>query len=396
MNQNRQTPTRMPEGIPQMNRSARRMFDFNMRKHNTAPFAGNWADDVEPQPRASTSRNANPRAQQRSQGWKTKQQARKTGEKKDVPAAEISDPAEVLPKVMKAKKENLIDEPLWQEGPIQGTHPVNRIYAQNMDMSNFPLLVERVYLDLEIENPRLRREIPYCMFLHYCTILLNVSIIDHVKTINAEDRYADEESPMNLIPEDLVVPAPIIEYIKNIANTTTPQGDLVRTNIPLACVPNQHIEAAGNIPEQTAGGFGVCGAANHNAYECYVSPLVTSRFIEATAAQNAAHEFGPWQPLPHDMTPANGVPNVNLLGCRPNVERLTPEGIQKVQDLVFPDGDDMQSRVRWSPELVARVSGSLKVMDTKYKMHTGRPVHGHNTSALGWIVVDNVGGGAAE
>ncbi|OAD59153.1 hypothetical protein WN48_09689 [Eufriesea mexicana] len=56
----------------------------------------------------------------------------------------------------------------------------------------------------------------------------NATIVDHVRTTNAEDRYADEESLPNLIPQDMVVPAPIAEYCKLIANTTTPQGDLVK------------------------------------------------------------------------------------------------------------------------------------------------------------------------
>ncbi|CAK9813880.1 hypothetical protein ANTPLA_LOCUS8021, partial [Anthophora plagiata] len=392
MNNNRQMP-QLPAGNPQMDRNARRMYNYNMEKYRQAPLPERWSDDVEPQPRPSN-RPSQPRSRQRAQAWKSGM--KNTPNKKDVPAKEIKDPAEVTPAVVKAKSENLMDEPLWQDGPIMGTHPVNRIYTQNMDLSTFPLLLERTYLDLEVENSRLRREMPFCAYQHVMTSVLNAAVIDHVKTVNAEDRYADEESPLNLIPDDFVMPAPVAEYIKCFANTTTPQGDLVRANVPVCAVPNPHIDDSGDIPEQPAGGFGVCSSANYNSYECYVSPLVTARLINATVEQNQNHQYGPWQPLPAAMTPIHGIPTLNLLGCRPNVERLNPEGLQKIQDISFPNGNDMQSRVQWSPELVARVSGTLKSMDTKYKMHFGKPVHGHNTFALGWIVVELVGGGTIE
>lgn len=66
----------------------------------------------------------------------------------------------------------MTEEPLWQEGPYTSTHPVTRIYSQNADFSTFPLLCERVYTDLEAENPRLRREMPFCTFQHVMTSIL--------------------------------------------------------------------------------------------------------------------------------------------------------------------------------------------------------------------------------
>lgn len=78
---------------------------------------------------------------------------------------------------------------MWQEGPYTGAQPVTRIYSHNMDFSTFPLLCERVYGDLEAENPRLRREVPFCAFQHVYSSVLNAVEIDHVRTINAEDRY---------------------------------------------------------------------------------------------------------------------------------------------------------------------------------------------------------------
>lgn len=94
----------------------------------------------------------------------------------------IRDPAEdSSAKVVKAKKETINDEPLWQEGPFGGTHPATRLYSQNMDFSTYPLLCERVYADMEAEEPRLRRQMPFCIFQHAMTSLLNATIIDHVR-----------------------------------------------------------------------------------------------------------------------------------------------------------------------------------------------------------------------
>ena len=227
---------------------------------------------------------------------------------------------------------------------------------------------------------------PYCAFQHTMTSLLNIVIIDHAKSVNAEDRYSGQVSPMNLVTEVTVIPAPIAEYFSMISNATTPQGDNVLTNIPVGGVPNPHIAAAGDVVEQTAGGFGVCGVANHNSYECYVSPLITSRLVEATLQQNQDHNFADWEPLPAGMTPPNGVPNRNLLGYR-QVERLRSEGIQTLMNLQFPDGDNMSSRIRWCSELNCRVYGVLRTMENRYKMAYGKPRHGTNTSTLGYMSV---------
>lgn len=38
----------IPGGTPQMSRSQRQMYEFNLKKYNTAPIPASWADDVEP------------------------------------------------------------------------------------------------------------------------------------------------------------------------------------------------------------------------------------------------------------------------------------------------------------------------------------------------------------
>ena len=122
----------------------------------------------------------------------------------------------------------IVNEPIWEDRPYAGTHPVQRTYSHNLDFSTFPLLCERAYADLEIENSRLRRKMTFAAFQHVTTSILNIVIVDHIRTVNAEDRYAVEMSPMNLIPDDICIPAPVMEYFKAIANTTTPQGDRIK------------------------------------------------------------------------------------------------------------------------------------------------------------------------
>lgn len=171
-------------------------------------------------------------------------------------------------------------------------------------------------------------------------------MIDHVRTVNAEDRYADEESPLNLVPEDMVIPAPIADYYKMVANTTTPQGDLVKINIPDIGVPRGSIDAVpgeGARQEQPripSASFGRVNAQDHNKYECYVSPYITSQLVLETRRQNTERRFQAWNPLPDGAFPAAAVPNTSLLGFRPQVERLNPEGLQAISDFEFPDNDD--------------------------------------------------------
>lgn len=59
---------------------------------------------------------------------------------------------------------------------------------------------------------------------------------------------------------------------------------------------------------------------------------------------------------------------MNLLGYRHHVERLTNEGLQILQNVTSPDGSDMQSRLGRSGKLAARVSGTLRGMETKYNV----------------------------
>ena len=89
------------------------------------------------------------------------------------------------PSVRKAKADVAKDDTIWQTGPYSATHPVQRNYSQNADFSTFPILLERTYQDLEMVNPRVRREMPFCAFQHVCTSVLNATIIDHIRMVHS-------------------------------------------------------------------------------------------------------------------------------------------------------------------------------------------------------------------
>ena len=54
----------------------------------------------------------------------------------------------------------------------------------------------------------------------------------------------------------------------------------------------------------------------------------------------------------------------------------------------------MASRLRWSSELVDRVSGTLWRLQDRYKMHTGKIRPGRIPSPVGWIYTSTVPGDA--
>lgn len=57
--------------------------------------------------------------------------------------------------VVKASKEVIVNEPIWQDSSFSKIHPVQRTYSQNPDFFTFALLRERVYANLETENFRI-------------------------------------------------------------------------------------------------------------------------------------------------------------------------------------------------------------------------------------------------
>ncbi|KAJ8682222.1 hypothetical protein QAD02_018014 [Eretmocerus hayati] len=235
------------------------------------------------------------------------------------------------------------DEPLYTV--VNASVTVQKTRVQNIDHSSFPILCDVTYRKMQGIDPRLPRSVPYCSFLHYCNTLLQCQLLDTIKNVNLEPRFADEVAPRELIMEETLVPRPIAEYLSCINTSITPSGDTVYINLPDATIPKEDTPAAGNVPALPAGTFGVCNAANHISYECNISPYVTMMNVRNAANQQQN------PPLPGGLFPEGGLPNANLLGYMPTHD-ISPDARAALVRYTFADGKGTAARVRYSRELI--------------------------------------------
>lgn len=110
-------------------------------------------------------------------------------------------------------------------------------------------------------------------------------------------------------------------------------------------------------------------AANHNAYECYISPLVTSNRVTASAQ----HEED-YNPVPPELMAGNLVPNRNLLGYEP-VDPVNAGATARLAGIDFPNDDTLEGRYRYSALLQTRVYVVLAEMKDRFKMIELRREH---------------------
>lgn len=330
-----------------------RMMDrrgYRAYQHNTErAFQNDWSaapppfEDRPPKPRKPSDR---------SKKWKKNQQKPKDEEKVD---------KKVNP--FQAKEESKpSDEPMYDLGPHSTGIAVQELYAQNFDHSGFLDIVERTYQQLRGIDPRLDRRMPYSGFLHSMTTTLNAVQIDTCfdngeRKIPHLSGYAQDA-----LPEDLYIPGPIHEYMSNVANTSSQTGEEVRYNLPNAAVPQAPIPGDRRRAAAESGTFGQITPHNHNLYECYVSPYVTSMTVLATANNEPNY-----QPLPNGFFPNGSHPTENLLGFGP-IDVLTAEGRARLQGVVFPNDDSVLGRLRISAELMNRVNSVLAEMKDRFKM----------------------------
>lgn len=266
------------------------------------------------------------------------------------------------------------NEPMYSLDGFSGLMPEHQLRVQNFDFQVFPTLCQDVFMELEGINPRLRRELPFCVFQHAMTETLTTHLITMVKQQNHECRFEGENNPRDIIgADDIIIPKPIHDYIHSVGLTTTSTGDLVYSNLPLAGVPREKevVAAAQNQAAYTleGGSFGPITADNHNAYECYVSPFITRKLIEQTSDRNNAGRD--WNPFPAETFPAGAQPTPNLLGYR-KPEHLQNEGLQKVQDCVFTEAEfGTESRLAHCPEVISRNNVVLNGLEGKFPMKKG-------------------------
>lgn len=81
---------------------------------------------------------------------------------------------------------------------------------------------------LTTNETTLSRYLPYCVFQHYLTSILNATIIKHSIVYNVEQRFINEVDPFEVIGADkLWIPAPFLEYLNGIGPALTASGDKV-------------------------------------------------------------------------------------------------------------------------------------------------------------------------
>lgn len=225
----------------------------------------------------------------------------------------------------------------------------------NMEFSTFPLLCNATYNDIKAVDDRFGGKMPYSGFLHHCTVALNLTLLRLMWTENNDYNIPEELGTSSLL-EVMDVPDPIGDYLSHITKTSTAAGNSVSVNIPETAVPRA---------TESPGSFGALTAVNYNVYECYVSPRVTRRRIQAILDRTTD-----WTPLDEELLPVGFVANQNFLGFGP-IDDLNADGRNALTSLDFPADDvnaAVQSRVQFSTELNARCRAAFDYIKDRYKI----------------------------
>lgn len=346
------------EGIPRSSRprDINRMRDFNETQALASGSNNRWAESAD----------ATDRGQSRLQ------QQQRRPQRVGRPPKKATESSKVVESV---------ESPLY-DGMARGSRPNYTINSHNIELSTFPILVSQMFNSMLNKDQRLRRAMPFCAFLHYCTEVLNATLLARVIEQNSDTRFEDEQHPYDVLRMDeVLVPKPLALMISAVTNVICQNGERVYINLPNAAVP-QHRVTAADITTIESGSFGAADADTHNAYECYVAPLVTRRLVEATREQNAAHHPGEaWNPLPVGQFPAGATPMLNLLGYY-TVESLQNESLNVITDLQFTNADTMAGRLSHSAELMNRVRNVLENQTEKFSFVPGPVKAATNPSAI--------------
>jgi len=287
-------------------------------------------------------------------------------------------PAVITASAFEAKNESPEAGLMYSAGDIMGSTPMIQQYSHNLDCSTFPLLCQRTYDDMMTTDNRLPRRMPFCMFLHHCTVALNAHIM---RVLQDENKQAtlNSEGLASTYLTDIDLPQPIAESLASFTATTAPNGDMVAVDIPAIALPVIDVEHA-----DRTGTFGAVNAQTHNAYECYLAPRVTRRRVEATLANTAN-----WTPLPPGLMPEGFSANENFLGFGP-IDNLNPDGRQALTGVSFPAddiNDGLISRLQYSHELHARVNTVLRSMSDAYKIQNALVATKTQPGLLGFLEV---------
>lgn len=351
-------------------RNHARMGAYNARKADA-----NGPNENGRMPSQEWSYSANEPAQ--STGGKRRQTKRPKG---DGPTGKP-----VLPPRRKPPQDSVDrDEPMFELDDLATLVPDHRINEVNLEYSGFVTLVEESYRSLSTADSRLTRQLTLGSFLHVMTEYLWTRIYILQRAFQKSPIGGEEfdfERLISLVhPETALMPQEIHEYLRGLGEYRDGYGNTWRPHLP-APATLRHRTAA------TPGGtFAPLAAANHNIYECYISPFITRSRVEAELAQAAA--FDPAVPGRQPDT----FPSIDLLGWVPAVQAAHPDARARIADITWAM-DNVGSRLQHSQALQDVVQNVLSTLEDKRKIATGIPdsIEG-STALLGFVMSEDPDG----
>lgn len=171
----------------------------------------------------------------------------------------------------------------------------------------------------------------------------------------------------NISAAGLIIPQPVFEYISSIGNSVIPGGERITWTLPTAAVPQGPIQIEdGEYVE--SGSFGQPTAANHNVYETYCSPLVSSSYIRASAEGQGANADTYWEPFCPEWIPEEQRVNENLLGWW-QIEKVHQQAKQELANCndVYND-NSILGRISYSAYVMNHTNDVMNGMKDRYAM----------------------------
>lgn len=336
-------------GHPGGNRRAARDAQRAYVHYNDRQQAQNWAYEPEPYDQARENRTRQPT--QRSQAFRGRGGANKKQPQKK------EEEQTVVPKTV---DEGARDEPLYDIGPHSSLIPDFDVYSQNFEFSGFIPLLNETYEKMRGIDPRLHDRLPLSMFSHAMITHLNLEVLE-VARKSGQNVLNLRTDAREILPDYQVLPQSIIDYISHVTDVVTQDGKEIRLNLPNIAIPQAPI-IQDNVEVMPSGSFGPLNAQTHNAYECYISPLVSSNRV--IASQQEAENY---EPIPQDQIAGNLVPNRNMLGFEP-IDIQTAGARSRLAGIQFEDNGTLEGRYRYSNLLHTRVYVVLAEMKDRFKM----------------------------
>lgn len=250
------------------------------------------------------------------------------------------------------------DPEIRYSGRGRGSRPVRRVQSHNIEFSAFPALVRETYQNMVKIDHTVMDSYPFPIFQHYCNTFLQSYLIDYAAKALYHGIFSAGAPALEQIhATDYKIPTVVYDYIASIGNSVTPSDDVIRVNLSDTILPNGRLSIGKPIQYIDSGSFGLLTHETHNAYECYVSPLVTKRYIlEAFNANQEDVLIPEWNPLPHLLMPAGGLASFgNFLGYFP-IERISDSGCAELRKCLFENATTVKGRLAYS-ENVMEISG---------------------------------------